>query len=397
MEINKRVCVVTGSRAEFGLLQGLMKEIHKDPNLHLKIVATGMHLSPEFGMTCNDIEKEGFVIERKIEMLLSSDTPVGISKSVGLGVISLSEVFDQFKPEIVVLLGDRFEILAAAIAAVIARIPIAHIHGGETTIGAIDEPIRHSITKMSYLHFTSTNEYRKRVIQLGEHPDRVFDVGALGVENIKDLPLLSKEDLEKDIGFELGDHYFLVTFHPVTQEHGTAEEQFKHLLFALNHEITDVNNPSKIIFTKANADTEGRVINQLIDSYVSGYPSMAIAFTSMGQLNYLSAMKHASVVVGNSSSGIIESPSFPVPTVNIGDRQKGRVRAENVIDCEPTIESIQSALQKAVSKEYTKSLHGMVNPYEKDKTAKKIKDILKFSDLNDTNKKEFFDIETKVQ
>ena len=299
----KKVCVVTGTRAEYGLLKPLIEKINNDADLQLQLVATGMHLSPEFGLTYKEIEQDGFEITERNEMLLSSDTPNGITKSVGLGTIGFADIFTRIAPDIAVILGDRYEALAAATAAMIHRIPIAHIHGGELTEGIIDEPIRHAITKMSILHFTTTEEYRNRVIQLGEHPGRVFYVGALGVENIKTQSLMSKKELEKSIRFKLDRSYMIVTFHPVTLENNTAKEQFENLLEAL-----DSTEDYQILFTKANADTDGRIINQKIDAYVNRNKERAIAFTSLGMVRYLSALQYCDMVVGNSSSGIIEVP-----------------------------------------------------------------------------------------
>ncbi|WP_045212429.1 UDP-N-acetylglucosamine 2-epimerase [Desulfonatronovibrio magnus] len=388
----RKICVFTGTRAEYGLLKPLMDEIVKDDSLRLQLLVTGMHLSPEFGMTYRVIENDGFVIDEKVEILLSADTPAGISKSMGLGLIGFADALARLTPDIAIILGDRFECLAMACACLNARIPIAHIHGGEITMGAVDEAFRHSITKMGHLHFTSTEEYRQRVIQLGEHPDRVFNVGALGIENIRNLPLLSKEELAEDIRFDLDVPYFLVTFHPVTLENATAREQFSALLAALDEFKTSQSSDIKLIFTKANADTDGRIINQMIDQYVGENSVNSTAFTSMGQLRYLSGMKYASAVVGNSSSGIIETPSFRVPTVNIGDRQKGRVRAESVIDCEPLREPIQKALLKAISAEFHESLQNMINPYEQEGTARNILDVLNKTDLSGIMKKEFYDL-----
>jgi len=314
----RTICIVTGTRAEYGLLYWLMKEIQVDPDLKLQIIATGMHLSPEFGLTYRQIEKEGFKIDRKIEMLLSSDTPTGISKSMGLGMIGFSEAYVDLKPDIIVLLGDRFEIFSAASAAMIARIPIAHLHGGESTEGAFDEAIRHSITKMSHLHFTATEEYRRRVVQLGESPDRVFNVGGLGIDNIKKLKLMSREEFENSIDFKLSSKNLMITFHPVTLEHATSREQFQNLLNALD-ELHD----TRFIFTKPNADTEGRVIIKMIDDYVSRNKYEAISFVNLGQLRYLSAMQFIDGVVGNSSSGLAGGPTFKIGTINIGDRQRG--------------------------------------------------------------------------
>ena len=287
--MKRKVCVVTGTRAEYGLLYWLLKEIEADKELQLQVIVTGMHLSPEFGLTYKEIEKE-FNINKKIEMLLSSDTSVGISKSMGLAQISFAESYDELKPDIVIVLGDRYEIFSAISAAMIARIPIAHIHGGEKTEGAFDESIRHCITKMSHLHFAATEEYKNRVIQLGEDPSRVFNVGGMGIENIKRLELLNKKEFEKSIEFKLNSKNILVTFHPVTLENSTAKEQFKELLDVID-ELEDTN----IIFTKANSDTDGRVINKMIDEYVTKNFHKSVQFTSLGQLRYLSALQYVVV------------------------------------------------------------------------------------------------------
>jgi len=386
MEKKRKIGIFTGTRAEYGLLKPLMEEIRNDPDLELQIIASGMHLSPEFGLTYKEIEKDGFTINEKVEMLLSSDSPVGISKSVGLGIIGFADALERLKPDITVVLGDRFEALAFAIASYILRIPIAHLYGGEATFGLIDEGVRHSITKMSYLHFTSNEAYRKRVIQLGEHPSRVFNVGALGIDNIKRMKLLSKEEVEKRIGRKFKKRNLLITYHPVTLEKNTAEKQFRELLRALD-ELDD----TLLIFTKANADTEGRIINYLIDKYVEKNPHKAVAFTSMGQLLYLSTMKYVDAVVGNSSSGIIEAPSFKIGTINIGDRQKGRIKAESVIDCKPIYEDIKRALKILYSPSFKEKLKKVKNPYGDGNAALRIKKILKEWDLTDI-KKEFFDV-----
>ncbi len=384
----RKICIVTGTRADYGLLYWLMKKIQKDPDLELQIIATGMHLSPEFGLTFQQIEKDGFKINKKIEMLLSSDTSVGIAKSMGLGMIGFSEAYADLKPDITVILGDRFEIFSAAAAAMIARIPIAHLHGGETTQGVIDEPIRHSITKMSHLHFTAAREYRKRVIQLGESPSKIFNVGGLGIDNIKKLKLMDRNELEDALDFKLGLKNLLITFHPVTLEHFTAEKQVKNLLSALN----ELQN-TKFIFTKPNADTEGRVIIKMIDDYVYKNSQRAKAFVNLGQLRYLSALKFVDACVGNSSSGLTEAPTFKVGTINIGDRQRGRIRANSVIDCDPTKESILAAIKKLYSRKFQAILQNTKNPYGEGGAAKKIKNILKEADLTNILKKEFYDIE----
>ncbi|MEM5557215.1 UDP-N-acetylglucosamine 2-epimerase [Aliarcobacter cryaerophilus] len=382
----KKICVVTGTRAEYGLLYWLLKEIEADKELQLQVIVTGMHLSPEFGLTYKEIEKE-FKINKKIEMLLSSDTSIGISKSMGLAQISFAESYDELKPDIVIVLGDRYEIFSATSAAMIARIPIAHLHGGEITEGAFDESIRHSITKMSHLHFTATNEYKNRVIQLGENPSRVFNVGGMGIENIKRLKLLSKDEFEKSIEFKLNIKNILVTFHPVTLENSTAQEQFKELLGAID-ELEDTN----IIFTKANSDTDGRVINQMIDEYVAKNSNKSIVFTSLGQLRYLSALQYVDAVVGNSSSGLAEAPSFRIGTINIGDRQKGRIKASSVIDCEPNKDSILNSFEKLYSKEFQETLKTITNPYGDGCASKKIVEILKSVDLKNILKKSFYDL-----
>ena len=382
----KKICVVTGTRAEYGLLYWLLKEIEADKELELQVIVTGMHLSPEFGLTYKEIEKE-FKINKKIEMLLSSDTSVGISKSMGLAQISFAESYDELKPDIVIVLGDRYEIFSATSAAMIARIPIAHIHGGEKTEGAFDESIRHSITKMSHLHFTATEEYKNRVIQLGENPSRVFNVGGMGIENIKRLKLLSKDEFEKSIEFKLNIKNILVTFHPVTLENSTAKEQFQQLLDAID-ELEDTN----IIFTKANSDTDGRVINQMIDEYVTKNSHKSIVFTSLGQLRYLSALQYVDAIVGNSSSGLAEAPSFKIGTINIGDRQKGRIKASSVIDCEPNKDSILKSFEKLYSKEFQETLKTTINPYGNGCASKKIVEILKSVDLNNILKKSFYDL-----
>lgn len=381
-----KICIVTGTRAEYGLLYWLMKEVQADPALELQIIATGMHLSPEFGLTYKEIEKE-FSINKKIEMLLSSDTPIGISKSMGLAQISFAEAYDDLKPDLVIVLGDRYEIFAAASAAMIARIPIAHLHGGETTEGAFDEAIRHSITKMSHLHFVAMEEYRKRVIQLGESPDRVFNVGGLGIENIKRLSLLSREEFEKSINFPLAKKNLLVTFHPVTLENSSAQGQFNELLSALD-ELQDTH----IIFTKANSDTDGRIINQMIDNYVAANPNKSVAFTSLGPLRYLSALKYVDAVVGNSSSGLAETPSFKIGTVNIGDRQKGRVRASSVIDCQPNKGDISRALNLLYEESFKSKLQGAVNPYGDGCASIAIIDVIKKTDFKNIIQKKFFDL-----
>ncbi len=385
--MKSKVCVITGSRAEYGLLQPLMTAIREDENFILQILVTGMHLSPEFGLTYKEIEKDGFQIHEKIEMLLSSDTDVGITKSTGLGMIGFADTFNRLKPDLVILLGDRFETFAAATAAYFAKIPIAHLHGGEVTEGATDEGLRHAITKMSYWHFTSTDAYRKRVIQLGENPDMVFNVGAIGIDNIKQIEPLNKKFLSEDLKFELDSSFLLITYHPVTLEKNSAEEQFKELLAALE-QFPDL----RLIFTKPNADSNGRIIIKLIDDYVNHNSHRAAGFVSLGQKRYLSLMRFACAVVGNSSSGIIETPSFGIPTVNIGDRQKGRGRADSVIDTEPDCESIAASIKKAVSSEFQDFCKSVKNVYGDGETTLQIMDILKNRPIPQNLKKHFFDL-----
>lgn len=385
----KRIGIMTGTRAEYGLLKSLMQEINKDNDLELYLIVSGMHLSPEFGMTYKEIEEDGFEINAKVEMLLSSDSPAGISKSIGLGVIGFADEFQRADLDMLILLGDRYEALSAAISAMVMRIPIAHLHGGELTEGAIDEGIRHSITKMSYLHFTSTEEYRRRVIQLGENPERVFCVGAIGVENIKKINLMTKEELERSIHFEIDENTVIVTYHPVTLENNTVEEQFLNLL-----EVLDRNPKIRMIFTKANADTNGRIVNELIDKYAAQNSERACAFMSLGQKRYLSALKYCRIVIGNSSSGIIEAPSFGKPIINIGDRQKGRICADSVINCGYTQQEIQQAMETALTKEFENKASNCRNPYEKENTAANIISVIKDYLLNDKIKlkKGFYDI-----
>jgi GDP/UDP-N,N'-diacetylbacillosamine 2-epimerase (hydrolysing) len=380
----RKICVVTGTRAEYGLLYWLMKEIDIDKDLELQIIVTGMHLSEEFGNTYRQIEKDGFTIDKKVDILLSSDTELAISKSMGLGMIAFSDAFNVLQPDLMVVLGDRFEIFSAVSVAMIARIPIAHLHGGETTEGAFDESIRHSITKMSHLHFTATNEYKNRVIQLGEQPNRVFNVGGLGIDSINKLKLLGRDDFEKAIGFNLGEKNILVTFHPVTLENSTSESQFKELLSALD----ELKN-TKIIFTKANSDTDGKIINRMIEGYVSKHDN-TICFASMGQLNYLSTLQFMDAVVGNSSSGLLEVPSFKIGTINIGDRQKGRIKADSVIDCMSNRNSISNAFKELYSKQFQSVVGQVENPYGKGGASKRIARVIKSIGLDDIIKKSFY-------
>lgn len=385
----KKICIVTATRAEYGLLKPLIKKISRANNLELQLVVTGMHLSAEFGLTYQEIEEDGYPIKAKIEMLLSSDTPAGITKSMGVALIGFADYFSENQPDMVIILGDRYEMLAVASSAMIARIPIAHIHGGELTEGAMDESIRHSITKMSHLHFTTTEEYRKRVIQLGEQPRTVFNVGALGIENVKTAKLLSRKELENSLNFHLTSQTILVTYHPVTLEEMTAKTQFEKILNVLSR-----HKEFSVIFTKANSDTDGRIINKMIDDYIKDNQDRCKAFTSLGQLRYLSTLQFCSVVVGNSSSGIIEVPSFGIPTVNIGDRQKGRISGKTVIHCGNGEQEIENALNVALSYKFKTEIKDAANPYEGENTSDKIIEVVtKFLEEGIDLKKIFYDLD----
>ena len=386
--MNKRkICVVTGTRAEYGILRRLMKAIHDEPELELQVIATGMHLSPEYGDTYKEIEKDGFTINWKVEMLLSSDTSTAISKSTGLGMIGFADAYVSLNPDIVVILGDRFEILSATVTALFAKTPIAHIHGGERTEGAFDEAIRHSITKMSWWHFVSAAEYQERVVQLGEDQKRVFNVGGLGIDAIRQAKLLSRKELMKKMGIQFGEKNLLITYHPVTLEKQTSQEHFQCLLDSLL-EIKDVY----LIFTMPNADSNSRIIKLMVDKFVSSHEQISISFTTMGHLNYLSTLQYVDGVVVNSSSGLLEAPTFKVGTINIGDRQKGRLKAMSVIDCEPTKESIKNGFTKLYSTDFQKKLLSVVNPYGEGGATAKIMDILKSEPIPKELKKEFNDL-----
>ncbi|WP_282142865.1 UDP-N-acetylglucosamine 2-epimerase [Cellulophaga baltica] len=382
----RNVTVITGTRAEYGLLKPLITALSDDSEFNLQLIVTGMHLSQDFGCTYKQIEADGFKIDKKVYDNLIGDTASDITKAIGTAMNGLADAFEDLNPDLVVILGDRSEILAAATAAMIKGLPIAHIHGGETTEGAYDEGIRHAITKMSYLHFTSAEPYRKRVIQLGETPNRVFNVGAIGIDSIKNLKLLSKIEFEKSISFKLNKKNILITFHPVTLEKATAKTQFNELLKSL-----DAIEEATLIFTKPNSDKDGRVIIEMIDDYVTRNRDKAIAFISLGQLRYLSALQYMDVVVGNSSSGVYEVPIFKKPTINIGDRQKGRLMPRSVINCEPNKIDINEALIKAFDLDFVSSLKKQVNIYGDGTATKKILDILKTTKIKST-KKTFYDL-----
>lgn len=384
--MTRRICVVTGTRADYGLLRWVIDGIAKSPALDLQLVATGMHLSPEFGLTYREIEADGYTIDAKVEMLLSSDSATGVAKAMGLGLIGFSDVFERLRSDAVLLLGDRFEILAAASAALVARIPIAHLHGGETTEGAFDEAIRHAVTKMSHLHFVAAAPYRERVIQLGERPDRVHLVGGLGVDAIRRVPLLDRAALEASLGFSFGERNLLVTFHPVTLEDHTVDQQMDELLAAL-----DVLRDTQLIITLPNADNGGRAIIRRIEDFVVRHPN-ARAYTSLGQQRYLSCLKQVDAVVGNSSSGIAEAPSMGIGTINIGDRQRGRLRASSVIDCEPERHDILRAIEMSYSAVFRASLATAVNPYGDGGASQRIVQVLETASLSDLVKKVFYDL-----
>jgi len=383
----KKICVITGTRAEYGLLYWLVKGIKDDPGLELQIVVTGMHLSPEFGLTFKEIEEDGFKIDKKVEMLLSADTPSSIAKSTGLGMIGFADAFNELQPDIVLIIGDRYEVFSAAFSAFTVRIPIGHIHGGETTEGAFDEAIRHSITKMAWWHFVAAEEYKNRVIQLGEDPRRVHLVGGMGVDCINKTVLLGKAKLEKLIGFKFGNKNLLVTYHPATLEKNTSKQSFQALLDVLD-KLEDI----KLIFTEPNADTEGRVIKQMIADFVSMHRDRSISFASMGRLNYLSTLQFVDAVVGNSSSGLTEAPTFKIGTINIGDRQKGRLEADSVIDCDPNLKAINKAIEKLYSKEFQEKLMKVQNPYGDGRAVEKIIDVLNNQPLPEELKKEFYNL-----
>ena len=382
----KNICVVTGNRADYDLLHPLLTRIINDDDINLHLVATGSHMSSEFGLTYKQIEDDGFIIKHKVEILPSSDTAEGVIKSMGLGLIGFAEVFDKIDIDILILLGDRFEIFVAATAATVARIPIAHLSGGETTEGAFDEAFRHSITKMSHLHFTTTEFYRNRVIQLGEHPKRVFNVGAFVMDNINEMQLLSKDDLQKSMGFKFGKRNLLITFHPTTLEDSSSEEQFYNLLTALSN-IED----TQLIFTKSNSDIGGRIINKMIDEYVELNHQKAVSYSSLGRLRYLSAMKYVDGVIGNSSSGLVEAPSFKIGVVNIGNRQKGRAKSSSVIDCDSSISEIEKAIKVMFSEDYKIKIFKISNIYEGKDVSNKILSVIKSYNLEGILMKNFYD------
>ena len=384
----KKICVITGSRSEFWLLRGLIKEINLKKEFELQLIVTGSHLSPEFGMTINNIEDDNFLINKKIEIVMSSDSDIGISKSIGLGVISFSEALDELKPELILILGDRYEIFAASIASMVLQIPIAHIHGGELTLGAIDDGIRHSITKFSHIHFPATEKYRERIIQLGEDPKNVFNVGALGIDNIKNFNLWSKEKLEKNLGRNFLSNNLLITYHPETID---ADNYYN---FSQILESLELLKETRLIFTMPNADSNSRLIIQLIKDFTYKNKN-SIYFENLGSIRYLSCLQYVDGVVGNSSSGIIEVPFFKIGTINIGDRQKGRMRCESIIDCNPNKKEISKAISKLYSREFQTKIKKQCNPYGNGETSKKIVEILSNLNFKKLIKKNFYDILSK--
>lgn len=382
--MKRKICFVSGTRADYGLLFPLMKAIAIEPDFQLQLIATGMHLSPEFGLTYRKIQEDGFQIDAKVEMLLSSDTGLGVTKSLGLGLIGMADALENLKPDLLVLLGDRFEILAAAQAALIAKVPVAHLCGGDSTEGAFDEAMRHSITKMAHLHFVTNEVARRRVMQLGENPQQVFLVGSPALDYLKSTPLLSRQELEDRLDFKLKKHNLLITFHPSTLDRERPESQFQELLAAL----TKLGPDFGLIFTKPNADTGGRGIIQQIEEFSAKHEN-AKAYTSLGQLLYWSTVAQVEAVVGNSSSGLYEVPSFKKPTVNIGDRQKGRLKADSVLDCSVKASEIFATIQLALEKDFSQTK----NPYGDGDSVPKILAILKrLPSFQELLQKSFFDL-----
>lgn len=385
----RTICVVTGSRADYGHITSLLEAVREDADLKLQLVATGSHLEPQFGLTWREIERDGFTIDRKVKILRDDNTDVGVTKAFGFGCQKFADVFSELKPDIVVLLGDRYEIFAACVAAYFQRIPIAHIHGGETTEGAFDEGIRHSISKMSTVHFASADAYAKRIVQLGESPRRVFPFGAPGLDNIRRADLLDRAALAAELGLELTAPVGMVTYHPVTLENADAAGQVKELLTALER------SQLTLIFTKANADPQGMKINAALKKFCAAHPQRAKLFDNLGQRRYYSFLKIADVMIGNSSSGLLEAPVFRLPVVNIGDRQRSRIRGTNVIDVECRAAAITTGIRKALSPAFRRSLKRQANPYDRagGRVGQRIKDQLKRLPLtDDVLKKKFFDM-----
>lgn len=383
----RKICVYTSTRADYGLLRNLIKKIHSCPDLELQLLASGTHLSSDHGMTIEEILKDGFKPDKCVDIDLADDTSQGICDSMGIAVTEYGRFFCQSNLDLLVVLGDRFEAFCCATAAQVSRIPIAHIHGGETTQGAIDEAFRHCITKMAHLHFPCCEEYKNRIIQMGESPEHVYNVGALGVENIRSLKLMGRRELEDSLGFKLDRPFFLVTFHPVTLEKNSSQKQFSQLLMVL-----DQYPDHKFIFTGANADTGGKIINKLQNDYKKKHPDKCLVVSSLGYLRYLSAMKLCKAVIGNSSSGILEAPILKIASVNIGDRQKGRLRVNSIIDCEPSKDSMVDAIKKISQKTFQTRMKNMVIPFDRVGTSEIIKETIRNADFTGIMKKFFFDI-----
>lgn len=384
--VRRRICVVTGTRAEYGLLRHLMQLIKDSSCFDLQIIVTGMHLSRKFGETYTEILNDGFSIDRKVNLELVSDSPSGISKSIAFGLVGFAESFAELNPDLIIILGDRFEILSAVLPAVFERIPIAHIHGGELTEGVVDDAIRHAVTKFSHLHFVAHQDYMRRVIQLGESPFRVFNVGGLGVDAIKKIKFLSRSDLERKLGLKFLKKNLLITFHPVTLEKNMSIKYMDELFKALN-KLDD----TLLIFTMPNADPDSFIIYEMITKYVNNHPN-AHAFTSLGQVKYLSCLRYIDGVIGNSSSGLIEVPSFQKGTINIGDRQKGRLLAASVINCNPSEADITRSINRLYSKEFQLLLTDVKNPYGNGGAAEKIFKILVNTDFSSLIRKNFYDL-----
>lgn len=386
LSVSKRkICIVSATRAEWYLLRNLCHEIQNDKDLSLQIIATGAHLSPEFGLTYKEIEKE-FKITKKIPILLANDDKISLCKSMSLAFSAFSDAFEDLKPDTVVILGDRYEMLSVASVCLLMHIPLVHLCGGELTLGAIDDSIRHSISKMSHLHFVSHEIYKKRLLQLGEEEKRVFNIGSLASTIIKNMNFLNKKDLEKALEMKLDKELYLITYHPLTLNVKNTQKEIKTLLKKL-----DTLKNASLIFTKANADENGLLINEILQNYCQKNSHKAKLFDNLGSQKYLSLMKIAKAMIGNSSSGISESPFFKTPCINIGDRQKGRLRTQNIIDCE--INDLDQAFEKLESKEFKQILKNFKNPYDNDKNPNKfIKTCLKNVNLDTILHKNFIDL-----
>ncbi len=387
MSQTRRICIVTGTRAEYGLLYWLLREIKQDPDLDLQLVACAAHLCPEYGMTVTQIEADGFTVDARVEMLLTGDSKLAMAKSTGLGIIGFADTFDRLEPDILVILGDRFEMLAAAQTALLMNIPIAHIHGGEITTGAVDDSIRHAITKMAILHFTAAAPFRRRVIQMGAAPQKVFNTGAPGLEHLQRTPLLNRDQLADTLAFDLDAPLFLVTFHPVTRGTEDSRTALKELCYALEAFPT-----SRIVWTFPNADAESHMLRKITEQWATSYPNQVLLIASLGQQHYLSALKMADVAIGNSSSGIIEAPAAGTPTVNIGSRQEGRPRAASIIDCKAERNAITTAIEQVMQPDFRQRVDEMELPYGSGKTASAILHQLKGIELHGLTCNEFYDM-----